>query len=81
MKDRYIGIGRGTDGNIPVSGGTSRGFSQYYVGNGENYYLVSTNNHTAVLKNNMTGQTVNVWIHSESEGTLTDGSNLYYPDN
>lgn len=80
MKDKYIGIGKKADENIPVSNGASGGFSQHYVGNGERYYLVSTNNHTAVLCNELTGQTINVRKHNESDGTVYDGSNLYYPD-
>lgn len=81
MKDKYLGIGAKTDEAIPSFGGSAGGFAQHYVGNGARLYLVSTYNHGAVLCNEATGQTVDVRIHNESDGTVSDGSgNLYYPD-
>ena len=79
MKEKYIGIGKKADENIPIPNSATGGFAQHYVGNGERYYLVSTSNHHAVLRNEMTGQTINVQKHNESDGTVSDGSNLYYP--
>lgn len=78
MKDMYIGIGEKADENIPASSRSSRGFSQQYVGNGEVYSLQSTYNHSAVLRNDRTGQQITVYMGNESDGTVHDDNGNVY---
>lgn len=82
-KEHYVNVGQKADeiadDYIKSQIVTSK-IGEMYRYNGDYYEVISTYNHTALLRNCTTGETINVVLHG-SEGYLADtAGNLYLPN-